>query len=120
MKYFLIFLGMVSLGVGVAGIFLPLLPTTPFLLLSAALFARSSARLYGWLLHHRIFGRYVRDFLQEKAIPMRIKILSVSAMWTAMLWTVFFVVHEMRWLQALLTVVAAGITWHILSYKTKK
>jgi uncharacterized membrane protein YbaN (DUF454 family) len=120
MKYLSVFLGLCSLGLGILGIFLPLLPTTPFLLLSAALFARSSKRLYCWLLHHKIFGEYIRNFLEEKAIPLRIKILSVSMMWTAMLYAVFFVADGCLCLQVLLPVAAAGITAHILSYRTKK
>ncbi|MDR1331728.1 MAG: YbaN family protein [Tannerella sp.] len=120
MKYLLIALGMISLGLGILGIFLPLLPTTPFLLLSAALFARSSERLYGWLLSHRLFGEYIRDFLQEKAIPLRIKILSISVMWAGMLCTALFAVPDVRWLQIVLLAIAVGVTVHILSYKTKK
>jgi uncharacterized membrane protein YbaN (DUF454 family) len=120
MKYILAFLGIVSLGLGVAGIFLPLLPTTPFLLLSAALFARSSRRLHCWLLHHRVLGEYIRSFMQEKAIPLRIKIYAVTVLWITMLCTVFFAVEDKIWLQTLLCILAACITAHILSYKTKK
>ncbi|MDR2823760.1 MAG: YbaN family protein, partial [Prevotellaceae bacterium] len=58
MKYLLIVLGVISLAWGVLGIFLPLLPTTPFLLLSAFLFARSSEKLHSWLLNHKILGKY--------------------------------------------------------------
>jgi uncharacterized membrane protein YbaN (DUF454 family) len=119
MKYLLIFFGIMSLSLGIVGIFLPVLPTTPFLLLSAALFARSSEQLYNRLLSHPVLGEYIRDFLKEKAIPLRIKIISVSIMWIAMLCTIFFVVNKIFWLQILLSVIAAGITIHILSYKTK-
>ncbi|MDR2626822.1 MAG: YbaN family protein, partial [Dysgonamonadaceae bacterium] len=63
MKYVFISFGFLSLALGILGIFLPLLPTTPFLLLSAFLFARSSQRLYNWLLNHRILGNYIRVFL---------------------------------------------------------
>jgi uncharacterized membrane protein YbaN (DUF454 family) len=55
-KIFLIIVGSLSLALGVAGIFLPLLPTTPFLLLSAACWVKASPMLYSWLLNHRIFG----------------------------------------------------------------
>jgi uncharacterized membrane protein YbaN (DUF454 family) len=119
MKYILIIIGIISLGLGILGIFLPLLPTTPFLLLSTTLFARSSKRLYNWLLCHKILGEYIRSFLQEKAIPLRIKIFSISIMWTTMLCTISFAVNGMFWLQILLFAIAAGITIHILSYKTK-
>ena len=120
MKYIYVCLGLVSLFLGVAGIFLPVLPTTPFLLLSAALFARSSKRLHEWLLNHRILGKYIVSFLHEKAIPLHIKIYSVSLMWASILYTVFFVAAGKPFLQIPLCLVAVGVTIHILSYKTKK
>ncbi|MDR2384865.1 MAG: YbaN family protein [Tannerella sp.] len=119
MKYLLAFLGIISLMLGVLGIFLPILPTTPFLLLSAALFARSSKRLYNLLLNHKILGKYIRDFLNEKAIPLHIKIFSISVMWLTILCAAFFVTTEKLWLQLLLFAVAVGVTIHIISYKTK-
>jgi uncharacterized membrane protein YbaN (DUF454 family) len=79
MEYLLIVLGIISLAVGILGIFLPLLPTTPFLLLSAFLFARSSEKLHSWLLNHKILGKYICDFLQDRTIPLRIKIISISS-----------------------------------------
>ncbi|MDR2293047.1 MAG: YbaN family protein [Prevotellaceae bacterium] len=119
MKYLLILSGIISLILGILGIFLPVLPTTPFLLLSTALFARSSKRLYNLLLNHKILGKYIQGFLDEKAIPLRIKIFSISLMWLTVLCTVFFAATEKLWLQLLLFAVAIGITIHILSYKTK-
>jgi uncharacterized membrane protein YbaN (DUF454 family) len=118
-KYLFVSIGFISLGLGILGIFLPILPTTPFLLLSAALFARSSKRWYHWLLYHKVLGKYIRGFLEEKAIPLHIKIVAVSVMWASMLCTIFFAAGGMLWLQILLFALATGITIHILSYKTK-
>ena len=67
-KYLLIIVGCISLGLGVIGMFLPVLPTTPFLLLSAGCFLRSSKSLYDWLLNHKHLGGYIRDFIEHKAI----------------------------------------------------
>lgn len=120
MKYILIVAGFASLGLGILGIFLPLLPTTPFLLLSAALFGRSSERLYNQLLTHKILGGYIRDFLNERAVPLRIKVLSISALWITIGCTVFPAAGGRLWLQILLPALAAGVTAHILSYKTKR
>lgn len=118
MKTLLAALGAFALALGVIGIFVPLLPTTPFLLLAAALWVRSSPRLYGWLLSHRRLGGYIRDFREKRAIPLRAKVLSLGLMWASMLYCVFAVVDAWPWAQASLLAVAAGITWHILSFAT--
>ena len=81
MKTICIILGTISLGLGILGIFLPLLPTTPFLLLTAALYFKGSPRLYQWLLNHKYFGTYIRNFRENKAIPLRAKIISLLLMW---------------------------------------
>lgn len=119
-KYLFIIAGIISLGLGILGIFLPLLPTTPFILLSATLFARGSKKLYLWLLNHKIFGNYIRNFLQEKTIPLQIKICSVSLLWIMILFSAFFVVDDKIWLKVILVAIAIGVTIHILHYKTKK
>ncbi|MDR2684490.1 MAG: YbaN family protein [Prevotellaceae bacterium] len=119
MKYLFVSLGIISLGLGVLGIFLPILPTTPFLLLSAALFAKSSKKLYKWLINHKILGGYIRNFLLDKSIPLQIKIIAVTFLWATMLSTIFLSAKAL-WLQIFLFVLAVGITVHILSYKTKK
>ena len=85
MKTLYIALGTLSLALGILGIFLPLLPTTPFLLLTAALYFKSSPRLYNWLLNHKHLGPYIRNFRENKAIPLRAKIISISLMWITML-----------------------------------
>jgi uncharacterized membrane protein YbaN (DUF454 family) len=120
MKYLLAILGVISLGLGILGIFLPLLPTTPFLLLSAFLFARSSKKLHSWLLNHKILGKYIYDFLQDKSIPMGVKIVSTSMLWATIVGSIIFVANGKIWLQILLFAIAVGVTVHILSYKTKK
>ena len=127
MKALYILFGTLSLILGIIGIFLPLLPTTPFLLLTAALYVRSSPRLYNWLLHqkynwllnHRHFGPYIRNFRENKAIPLRAKIVSVSLIWITILNCVFFIVPYW-WLKILLLLIAAGTSYHILSFKTLK
>lgn len=118
-KVIYILLGGLSLGLGVAGIFLPLLPTTPFLLLSAVLWLRSSPRLYHWLLNHKRLGPYIRDFLEHKAIPLRVKIVSVSLVWITLLYCALFVAR-VWWLALLFILLAVVLSWHILSYKTRR
>lgn len=117
MKWICILFGTVALALGVVGIFLPLLPTTPFLLLAAALYFRGSERLYNWLLQHKHLGPYIRNFREHKAIPLRVKIVSVSLVWITLLYCSLAVVPQV-WMKILLILLAAGITYHILSYKT--
>ena len=117
MKTLYIALGTLSLALGILGIFLPLLPTTPFLLLTAALYFKSSPRLYNWLLNHKHLGPYIRNFRENKAIPLRVKVISVSLVWLTLLYCSFFMAGNI-WLATLFIVLAIGITWHILSYKT--
>lgn len=117
MKVLLMILGSVALVLGVVGVFLPLLPTTPFLLLAAALYFRSSPRLYDWLLAHPRLGTYIRNFRENKAIPLRVKIVSVTLVWMTLLYCAFFVAYNI-YMSLLFLVLAVGITVHILHYKT--
>ncbi len=119
MRVLLIVCGCMAMILGIMGIFLPLLPTTPFLLLAAACFFRSSPRLYQWLINHKQMGPYIRNFREHKAIPLKAKIISVSMVWITMLIAAFGVVPYL-WIRIGLLLLAAAISWHILSYKTLK
>lgn len=118
-KFILKLFGLLSLIFAIIGIFLPILPTTPFLLLSSFLFLKSSKKLHNWLIEHKIFGQYIKDFQQEKAIPIKIKFLSVSMLWLSIISSVIFFTDKI-WLKILLITIAVGVTIHILNYKTKK
>ncbi|MBR2860147.1 MAG: YbaN family protein [Alistipes sp.] len=120
MRIFLIIVGSVSLVLGILGIFLPMLPTTPFLLLSAAAWVKASPSLYEWLINHKVFGEYIRNFREYRAIPLRVKIISVSLVWLTIGYCIFAVVDEWWWAQALMALLATAISWHILSFKTLK
>lgn len=117
MKIVYAVLGSVSLGLGILGAFLPVLPTTPFLLLAATLYCKGSPRLYGWLIDHKYLGRYIRNFRENRAIPLHGKIASVSALWTTILLSAFLAVNAW-WLRGVLICVAIAVTWHILSFNT--
>ncbi len=119
MKTLCIIIGTISLGLGILGIFLPLLPTTPFLLLTAALYFRGSPRLYQRLLDHRHLGPYIRNYRENKAIPLRAKVISLLLMWGTMLYCIFFLI-PLVWVKILMFLIAAGVTYHILSFKTLK
>ena len=119
MKWILTILGLLALGLGILGIFLPVLPTTPLLLLAAALFLRSNKGLYDWLLNHPKLGPYILNFMEHKAIPLKIKVISVSLVWITLLNCAIFVADH--WVFRLFFIVlAAAISAHILSYRTLK
>jgi uncharacterized protein len=90
-KILLIILGSVFLGLGVIGIILPGIPGTPFLLISSALYVRSSDRLYAWLIHHPILGRHIRAFREQRAMSRQSKIVALASMWTAVSTSAFLV-----------------------------
>mgnify|MGYP006050624859 FL=1 len=116
---FLIFIGSLSLFLGLLGIALPLLPTTPFLLLSATCYFHGSDKLYHWLMAHPTLGPYIHSFREEKAIPLRAKVVSVTMVWVTLLYCIFFVVNSL-WIKLLLLFLAIAISWHILSYATRR
>ena len=116
-KYLLIAAGFLFLGLGVACIVLPILPTTPFLLLSAACFMRGSERLYAWLMNHKMLGETIRNFREHKAIPLSTKISSVGLLWITILISIIFVMDTLA-LRLLLAAIAVGVTVHILHYRT--
>lgn len=117
MKLILAALGLLSLGLGILGIFLPVLPTTPLLLLAAALFLRSSRPLYDWLLNHPRLGPYIRNFMEHKAIPLRVKVISLSMLWITLLYCAVAVAEHWAF-RLFFILLAAAITVHILHYKT--
>ena len=120
MRIILQLLGWISLLLGVIGIFLPVLPTTPFILLSAALFAKSSKRWHDYLLNHRFFGEMIRDFEKDKSISLKVKVIAISMLWLAILSSAFLVLQHKLYLQILLLAIATFVTIYILSFKTKK
>jgi uncharacterized membrane protein YbaN (DUF454 family) len=101
----------------VVGIFVPVLPTTPFLLLAAAAFVRSSPRLYNWLIHHPWFGSYIRYYREYRAVTLRAKVAALALLWAVIGYSAIWVVQAWS-LRALLAAVAVGVTVHLLSLKT--
>ena len=111
-KRLFVIAGTIFLVTGITGIFVPVLPTTPFLLLAAACYARGSERLYRWLLHNRIFGSYIRNYIEGKGMPLTVKLITILILWTGILLTVFLGVEHMA-IRIALVVIATGVTVHI-------
>ena len=118
-EYLLLIIGFLCVGLGILGIFLPVLPTTPFLLLAAAAFAKSSDRAYHWLLTNRWFGSYITNYREGKGIPLRVKITSITFLWITILASAIFFVDNL-YIKILLILVAIGVTTHIVSVKTMR
>jgi uncharacterized protein len=116
----LIVAGTFSLALGAIGLFLPILPTTPFLLLSAACYMRSSERLHDWLINNRWFGEYIKNYQSGKGIPMKTKIIALSVMWMAIIYSTCFVVDEIMVAQIALLLIAAGVSIHLIRLPTFK
>ena len=114
-----IILGSFFLILGAIGIFVPLLPTTPFWLLTCWFYIRSSEKLYNRVMSNRHFGPYIRNYMVDKAIPLRSKIISVAVMWLSAIFTSLFLV-DILWVKILLILISIGVSWHILPFPTKK
>lgn len=94
MKISLLIIGHISLGLGVLGIVLPILPTTPFLLLSLACFAKSSDKLHGFILNNKYLAPYVKDFMNGERIPKKVKNKVILLIWLSIGFTVIFVIDK--------------------------
>ena len=119
MRKLLIFAGTFFVVIGIIGIFLPLLPTTPFLLLAAWCYARSSERFYNWLINNKWFGEYIKNYREGKGVPLKVKILSISFLWITILISVYFFVTNI-YIRLILIAIAIAVTIHILSFPTIK
>ena len=100
--------GCACLGLGILGLFLPVLPTTPFVLLAAACFARSSQRFYRWLMAHRRFGPLVREWRAHRSIPYRTKLAAIALMAASLSASIALFVRP-AWLQVALAVFGLGL-----------
>lgn len=111
--------GVLSVTTGIVGMFLPLLPTTPFLLLAAVCFAKSSEKAYQWLLTNRWCGEYISNYREHKGISLRHKIFTLSLLWISIGYSALFVAERV-WVRLVLAAVAAAVTVHVARMATCK
>ena len=116
-RWSLMAVGTLAVTLGVIGIFVPILPTTPFLLLAAFCYARSSERFYRWLLTNRWFGSYLRNYREGRGMALRDKLLTLTALWLAIGSSVAFAIPS-PWGKAALTLIALAVTVHLARIKT--
>lgn len=115
-KYLYIILGSISLALGVTGVFIPVLPTTPFLLLASFCYLRSSEGMYHWLMSHKIFGSYIYSYMTYKAIPKKTKIGAFIFLWSTLI--ISMILMPSMHLRLFLAVVGISVTVHLVTLKT--
>jgi uncharacterized membrane protein YbaN (DUF454 family) len=115
----LIAAGTLSTGLGIIGIFIPILPTTPFLLLAAACYMRSSERFYRWLTNNRVFGAYVRNYIEGRGMPVRIKIFTILLLWLTIGLSITLAVQDLV-IRIILICIAVGVTVHVALIRKRR
>lgn len=116
-KAILIFTGTVCVALGVLGMFLPLMPTTVFLLLAAYCYSHSSERFHTWLLNNRWLGSYIRNYKSGRGMSVRQKASTLTFLWASIGLSIWLISAKL-WVSLLLAAIALGVTIHILWIKT--
>jgi len=114
----LIVTGTICVVIGVIGIFVPILPTTPFLLLAAACYLRSSPRFHRWLMNNRLFGTYIRNYTEGRGIPIRVKLFTIALLWLTIGISIWLAANLI--VTVILLIVATGVTIHIVFIRARK
>lgn len=115
----LLIAGTLCVILGIVGIALPLLPTTPFLLLAATCYSKSSDKFYQWLLNDKWLGGYIRRFRSKQGVTVRVKFKAIAVMWLTMGGSAYFV-RERPYVLAVLLVCGVGVSLFVLSLPTEK
>ncbi len=116
-KALFICIGMFSLVLGLLGVMLPVLPTTPFVLLAAACFCKGSDRLYRWLLSTRYFGSLIENYRKHNGVPLRVKRVAIAYLWVGLIISSILAHNIYVWV--ILAVVGIGVTVHLATMKTR-
>lgn len=118
-KYFYLISGILLVAIGVIGFFLPVLPTTIFLILASACFVKSSPRANEWLRNHKVLGMYIKNYQDKTGLTIRAKIFNITFLWVMILLSAFYFTSEF-YIRIILILIAIGVTIHLLMIKTKK
>jgi hypothetical protein len=118
-RYFYLISGFMLVIIGVIGIFLPLLPTTIFLILASICFLKSSPKANEWLRNHKVLGGYIDNYQNKTGLTRNAKITNIITLWSSISLSAFLLTEEL-YIRLILLVIAAGVTIHLLMIKTKK
>lgn len=118
-SYLYLISGFILVVIGVIGIFLPILPTTIFLILASACFVKSSPRANEWLRNHKILGIYIKNYQDKTGLTVKAKVFNIAFLWIMILSSAYFFTEEL-YIKLLLIAIAIGVTIHLLMVKTKK
>lgn len=116
-RILLLTFGFVTMGLGFVGVFLPLLPTTPFLLVSLACFMKSSERMHHFVMTNKYLAPYVKEYASRDGIPKRAKIRAIVLIWITISFTAFVVIDKVL-LRVMLYVIAISVSTYIWTRKT--
>lgn len=118
-KYFYLISGFLLVAIGVIGIFLPLLPTTIFLILASICFLKSSPKANEWLRNHKILGGYIDNYQNKSGLTRYSKIVNIIILWISISLSAIFLTDEL-YIKIILLAIAIGVTIHLVMIKTKK
>jgi uncharacterized membrane protein YbaN (DUF454 family) len=117
-RYFYLISGILLVAIGVIGIFLPVLPTTIFLILASACFVKSSPKANEWLRNHKVLGMYIKNYQDKTGLSVRAKVFNIIFLWTMILLSAFLLTDKF-YIKLILLAIAVGVTIHLLMIKTK-
>lgn len=118
-RYFYLISGILLVAIGAIGIFLPVLPTTIFLILASACFVKSSPRANEWLRNHKLLGMYIKNYQDKTGLTIKAKIFNITFLWVMILLSAFYLTNEL-YIKIILILIAVGVTIHLLMIKTRK
>jgi hypothetical protein len=118
-RYLYFISGVLLVAIGVIGIFLPILPTTIFLILASTCFIKSSPKANEWLRNHKILGMYIKNYQDGSGLTVKSKIFNITFLWIMISASAIFFT-ELWYIRLLLIAIAIGVTIHLLMVKTKK
>lgn len=116
-KFLLIFLGFIFLAVGIVGIFIPILPTTPLIVLASVMFSLSNKKIYDYLANTKYLGAYIRNYRNKTGVPLKTKVLSIIYLWVSLFASCLFI--DKYYVHGILLGVGLAVSLHIILLKTQ-